>query len=99
MPQLNTLSVPPGDLNTARKRDLEVEQEHGGDYKRWLEHTWRKEKRETPDHKLHELHERWFSLDPNEWYKMYESVDNDFAGPRRSVSVSLFSMPGSMHPI
>jgi chitinase len=87
-PRLRFISVPPGDLNTARKRSVEVQQEHGGSYKRWIDHTWRKERRETPDHKLHELHARWFSLDPDEWYEKFRDVDNDFAGARRNVNVS-----------
>lgn len=65
-----------------------MEQEHGGSYRKWVEHTWRKEKRDTPEEKLHELHARWFSLDPDEWFVKYSQVDQGFAGPRREINVS-----------
>jgi hypothetical protein len=42
-----------GDPGTTRKQKRqEIDELHGGNVKRWLHHTWRKEKRETPDHKL-----------------------------------------------
>lgn len=80
--------MPPGNLDTKKKRAIEVERDHGGSYKRWLEHTWRKERRETPDDKLHELHARYFTLNPDEWFDKYREVDNSFDGPRRNVNVS-----------
>ncbi len=80
--------MPAGDLNTKRKRDIEVQEKHGGSYKRWLEHTFRQERRDTPEHKLHELHARWFSLNPDEWYDKFREVDTAFNGPRRDINVS-----------
>ncbi|KAH8812331.1 family 18 glycosyl hydrolase [Xylogone sp. PMI_703] len=78
--------LPPGDLNTRRKRDIEVQEQHGGNYKRWLEHTWRQERRETPDHKLDELHKRWYSLNPLEWFEKWREVDENYGGPHQSAS-------------
>jgi chitinase len=83
--------VPPGDLNTKKKRDLEVREKHGGSYRRWVEHTFRQDKRNTPDHKLHELHARWFSLDPDEWYEKFNDVDVSHEGPRRDINVGFFN--------
>lgn len=82
--------MPPGDLNTRKKRDLEVREKHGGSYRRWVEHTFREEKRNTPDHKLHDLHARWFSLDPDEWYDKFQDVDTSHPGPRRDINVCSF---------
>jgi len=48
-----------------KKRDLEIKTEHGGSYKRWLDHTWHQEKRALPKH---ELHERWFSTTIASWF-------------------------------
>ncbi|KAI9162673.1 glycoside hydrolase [Paramyrothecium foliicola] len=49
-------------------RDLEamehkVKHKHGNDWKRYLDHTWREDRRYTPPEKLHELHERWLGND------------------------------------
>jgi chitinase len=46
-----------------RKRQMreEVERDHGGSWKRYAEHTFRKQKRETPSHRMHEVEKRWFA--------------------------------------
>jgi chitinase len=72
------------------KRDLEIVMEHGGDAKRWLEHRWRKERRETPPEKLEELHERWFSANVQIWREKFAHIDTEFDLLRHHVIVSLY---------
>lgn len=67
-----------------RKRDLEVERDHGGDYKSWLEHSWHKEKRSMD---LDDLHKRWFSGDVREWFSKQKEVDIDFTGVNHHATV------------
>ncbi|KAJ6287495.1 hypothetical protein J3E71DRAFT_358329 [Bipolaris maydis] len=74
------IEAPPG--NQKRKRDLEIETIFGGNKKAWLEHTWRKEKRE-----LHytELHKRWWSGNVKEWWDKQRDVDIKYQGVRHRV--------------
>jgi chitinase len=60
----------------------------GGNKKAWLEHTWRKEKRE-----LHytELHKRWWSGNVKEWWDKQRDVDIKYQGVRHRVHVCLIS--------
>jgi chitinase len=80
------VEAPPG--KQKRKRDLEIETMFGGNKKAWLEHTWRKEKRE-----LHytELHKRWWSGNVKEWWDKQRDVDIKYQGVRHRVHVCLIS--------
>ncbi|KAF5852879.1 hypothetical protein GGP41_008338 [Bipolaris sorokiniana] len=75
----------------SRKRSLEIENDFGGDRKAWLEHTWRKEKREF--HHT-ELHARWWSGDVREWFDKHKKVDETYTGVRHriadTISVPIF---------
>jgi chitinase len=73
---------PPSKL---RKRQIEIDTHFEGDTKRWVEHTWHKEKRSMP---LHELHKRWFSYDVKAWWTKDGSVDKSYTGKHHSVNVS-----------
>ncbi|KAK2037093.1 hypothetical protein LZ31DRAFT_600779 [Colletotrichum somersetense] len=46
---------------SAEQIEEEVHRDHGGNYKQYLYHMWSVDKRSTPQHKLHDLHARWFS--------------------------------------
>ncbi|RYN58904.1 hypothetical protein AA0114_g1804 [Alternaria tenuissima] len=74
------IEAPPG--KHRRKRDLEIETMFGGNKKAWLEHAWRKEKRE-----LHytELHKRWWSGNVKEWWDKQRDVDIKYEGVRHRV--------------
>lgn len=65
------------------KRDLEVETMFGGDHKRWLEYTWRKEKRSFEDKDA--LHKRWWSGNWIQWWDMHKKVDQEYTGIRHRV--------------
>jgi len=52
--------APPGVPKMRRRQLQEVREDHGGNFKSWLEHTWHKEKRSMD---THQLHEGWFSED------------------------------------
>ena len=53
--------------NSRKRDDEEVYREHSGDYKRWIEHSWHKEKR-AMEHE--ELRTRWFSGAVSEWFNV-----------------------------
>ncbi len=63
--------------NRKRKRDIEieVEREHGGSWKRYAEHSFRKERRETPRHSIHEFNKRWWGTDLIDWMDAMEYVN------------------------
>ncbi|KAH6671469.1 hypothetical protein B0J14DRAFT_565139 [Halenospora varia] len=71
--------------STQKKRDLEVKTEHGGDYKKWVEHSWHKEKRSMD---LAELHKRWFSSDIREWFSKQRDIDLTLTGVNPHASDS-----------
>ncbi|KAG4436704.1 hypothetical protein IFR05_007818 [Cadophora sp. M221] len=63
--------APPGDPKLRRRQLQEVHEQHGGSYKRWIEHTWYKEKRSMEPH---ELHERWFSGEVLRWFQLQQEI-------------------------
>lgn len=87
-PLIPALDKPATSRKVKRDIELEVEREHGGDYRRYLEHTFKKEMRETPHHKRSDLHERWFSSDLKKWFEAHKNVDINYGGLRRSLNVS-----------
>lgn len=64
---------------------MEVDSDHGGSWESYLEHRWRTEKRSTPEHEKHLLHERWFSLALVDWINKQKDVDIDYDLVRHSV--------------
>lgn len=64
----------PGNQKQKRQQEREVKEEHGGDYKSWIEHTWHKEKRSMD---MEELHARWFSGEVYEWFTIQKKVSMD----------------------
>jgi chitinase len=73
-----------------RKRSLsdiraEVKRDHGGSYKRYLDHLWQEDKRETPAHELHELHARWFSGSVADWITKMGDIDANYDLVRHRV--------------
>ncbi len=52
-----------------RRDDMEhiVKRDHGGDWKRYVDHSYRMDKRNTPPEELHMLHERWYSANIIDW--------------------------------
>ncbi|KAK3690444.1 glycosyl hydrolase family 71-domain-containing protein [Podospora appendiculata] len=79
----------PGYWNKIRRSQAEVYQEvrreHGGSYKRYLDHFWHEDKRATPEHELHELHARWFSSKFQDWVDTMRDVDNEWKLVRHRV--------------
>jgi chitinase len=76
------------------KRDMEdlsevVKREHGGSWKRYVEHEWLEDKRSTPEHELHLLHERWFSADLADWLSKMYTIDHDYKLFRHSIDQQL----------
>ncbi|ORY01574.1 hypothetical protein BCR34DRAFT_592200 [Clohesyomyces aquaticus] len=65
-----------------KKRDLEVKREFGGDHVKWLELTWRKDKRSLDKDKLHK---RWWSGDVIQWWDKQKQIDEDYTGIRHRV--------------
>lgn len=54
-----------------------VKREHGGDWKSYLDHSYRMDRRSTPPEQLHELHERWYSANIVDWIARMGSVQKD----------------------
>ncbi|KAK6341165.1 hypothetical protein TWF696_008251 [Orbilia brochopaga] len=84
----STIVEPAGEAKKM-KRDQEVREKHGGNHKRWLEHTWREEHLSTPHHELDELHKRWFSADVGKWIDRQSRVDSTFNIASHHVSNNL----------
>jgi chitinase len=63
-----------------RKREIfnEVETVHGGSWKRYLTHQFKKERRETPEHELHILHKKWFSANLADWLTGQYDIDEEW---------------------
>ncbi|KAL2757510.1 glycoside hydrolase family 18 protein [Sodiomyces alcalophilus JCM 7366] len=71
-----------------RKRSVkrEVQREHGGNWKRYVDHQFRKERRETPDDQLHEFEKRWFALALEDWLDRQHDAETDYDLVRHSVN-------------
>ncbi|KAK4097654.1 glycoside hydrolase family 18 protein [Parathielavia hyrcaniae] len=77
-----------------RKRSLdeihsEVKRDHGGSYKRYLNHLWEEDKRLTPAHELHELHARWFSGEVADWIAKMRGVNVEYNLVRHRVDQTM----------
>ncbi len=59
------------------KREIqqEVNEQHGGDWHAFMDHRWNLERRSTPDHELHLLRERWFSIKLDNWIQRMRDVE------------------------
>ncbi|GJC84621.1 putative chitinase 10 [Colletotrichum liriopes] len=77
------VASPPG--KTKRDISMEVDANHSGSWESYLEHQWRAEKRATPEHEKHLLHERWFSLFAVDWINKQKDVDLDYDLVRHGV--------------
>ncbi|KAI1211222.1 family 18 glycosyl hydrolase [Annulohypoxylon truncatum] len=64
-------------LKAKHKRDidLEVKRKHGGSWKRYVDHTYRKDKRETPHHLLPEFQRRWTDVNDDDWSKFMADLN------------------------
>lgn len=67
-----------------------MREEHGGDYKSWIEHTWHKEKRSI-EHE--DLHARWFSGKIFEWFTIQQKVSLDINVLSHELNVSSHPIP------
>lgn len=76
----------PDNRKTKRELQQEVDDIHGGDWHGWLDHHWNLERRATPDHKLHLLHKRWFSLEPDRCISKMREVQVEYTALRHRVS-------------
>ena len=74
-----------------RELEMEVDQHFDGDWKTYLEHSFRKEKRETPDHELHNLQKKWFSADLADWMSGQVEVQTQWNLIRHSINVRIGS--------
>ena len=74
-----------------REVEMEVDQHFDGDWKRYREHSFRKEKRETPDHELHLLQKKWFSADLADWMSGQLEVQTQWNLIRHSINVRIGS--------
>ena len=66
--------------DSPRRREMreEVERHHGGSWKRYAEHTFRKQRRETPQEEMHQLSRRWFVTDEDEvkaWMAAMQAIN------------------------
>lgn len=59
------------DVHHIVKRDFE------GDYKRFVQHSYRLDRRHTPDDQLHELEARWFGIDTPDWVSRLTKVNKN----------------------
>lgn len=64
-------------MKAKNKRDIEIEvqRKHGGSWKRYVDHIYRQEKRETPSHLLHEFRKRWTDPSITLWLKFMEALN------------------------
>jgi chitinase len=63
-----------------------VDRDHGGSFKSYIDHEWRLDKRSTPEHELHQLHERWFSASLADWIAKMRQVDLNYDLVRHTVN-------------
>lgn len=70
-----------------QKRDMhaEVRREHAGDWHSYLDRRFARERRETREEDLHQLHERWLSIALDDWYQRMRNVDYDVSVLRHKV--------------
>ncbi len=54
-----------------------VKRDHGGDWKRYVDHSYRMDKRSTPPEKLHMLHERWYLANIIDWIARMGNVQKE----------------------
>ncbi|KAH9230227.1 glycoside hydrolase family 18 protein [Colletotrichum gloeosporioides 23] len=71
-----------------RQIEEEVHRHHDGSYKKYMYHLWSIDKRSTPEHKLHELHSRWFSKSGSikDWIDRLRNVDEEYELVRHRVN-------------
>ncbi|KAK3360720.1 family 18 glycosyl hydrolase [Lasiosphaeria hispida] len=89
----NIVSAPPGRpigsrserLAWKREQQEEVDRDHKGSWERYLDHKWSLDRRSTPEDKLHELHERWFSSTLGDWLNAMQHVDENYEIFKRSI--------------
>ncbi len=64
-----------------RRDDVEhiVKRDHGGDWKRYVDHSYRMDKINTPPEELHLLHERWYSANIIDWMARVGNVQKEVA--------------------
>lgn len=55
-----------------------VKRDHGGDWRRFLDHSYRADRRRTPPSQLHELHERWYTAKVVDWVARLGTVNKEF---------------------
>ncbi|KAH7304437.1 hypothetical protein B0I35DRAFT_495191, partial [Stachybotrys elegans] len=55
----------------------DVKRNHGNNYKRYLDHLWREDRRSTPPEELHLLQERWRTADWVDWVARISSVNKE----------------------
>jgi chitinase len=63
-----------------------VRRDHNGSWKRYMEYEWQEDKRSTPDHELHLLHERWFSSDLADWLSKLLTIDDEYTLFRHNIN-------------
>jgi chitinase len=71
----------------ANEMCLPMFQDHGGSWESYLDHKWSLDRRNTPEDKLHELHDRWISAIVGDWYNRMKKVDVEYEFARHKVSV------------
>lgn len=54
-----------------------------------MHETYRREKRETPEHELDQFHKRWFSATVGDWLDKIRQVDVEFDATHHSINVGL----------
>lgn len=81
-------AAPSSDPSARRALRRDIDENHGGSAKRWMHHKFRQERRATPQHELHLLHERWFSSDLDKWLAALLHIDQSWTPLRHSVDDS-----------
>ena len=66
--------------------------EHDGDWHAFLDHHWNLQRRDTPDHELHELHARWFSIALDDWIQRMRHVELEYKAVRHKIH-DVFTIP------
>lgn len=69
------------------KREIKrgVDEHHDGDWHSFLDHHWNLERRATPDDELHLLHERWFSIELDNWIQRMRNVELNYTALRHKI--------------
>lgn len=63
----------------------QVETQHNGDWRAYVDHKWSMEKRSTPDEGLEDLHKRWFALAVQDWIDRQRQVDLEYDLVRHGI--------------